>query len=1205
MKRRQETQRLLAGRNEANPIEFASAFNLNTGAAPVPGVNPGREATGQLDASFSQAIQGIGEFAGRHFREAAKTRYERKAMEGAMAYQQGKSIDELDMDGNKWALEGYRVMEAETASTALFAAQQTEISQGLHELDPDGFRARYTERLEQALSGHDERTQELIKQRMMEQMPRLVDQHTREHMAYVENQNFDALTASVSQMSIDPQNSDKLVAFATGQAGSQGLSEARRRAAVIRGIETAYEHNNPLAYSILKQHGVLDDLTMEETRTLRSAAQAFERRKMEEYDEVFFRQRQNLNKAIENGEFSDPHDAVAAYANLLSEHGITINYSAAAAAFGEAMTAGQHHHRALTLEMETARINGDWDTVAEISASFAEAAINQPQGTFYSAMTQFEAGGYDTLFGDSEQGRFPVRVSQMTIGQLKDFSSPSGQYGQWVANSRRDGRTGEVATPMGKFQIVGSTLRRAAEQMGLSDDTVFTPEVQRDIAAHLARQRLARSNTMPGKIEQLRLEWDGFNKASESTMIAIVQELEGTNSVANHKYGDFDNERWTTLVSSFQGDLELAAVAYASKGVGSERAREWDSQGRPDNFLTDKEQAFMRKVTNEVSGHRYVTAQSRAAMAETIYNRVAEANAVDLYAQVEPQLRALDQNFVNGDVSRDEYMQTRRDLYDQFGMRRSIQSVDHELNMISERTRIEEALAAQQGDDALAHSLSEFRIANETRSQQMDQMVQQILDSMPADGVSPEQHRENQLSQIQRVQASFLKAVTADAAERGISFKDSNLEQLIVNAQRDFGQHLDEAQEQAMRRAEIERATLEGRLHKVDNDLARQAYEEENYRSVMSAQRAAAGQSPDQAQQVAAELHQDRMENWFARTGYIPKEIRDRHTAALMGELVQDGDINPLAMDAVQSYMSLKRKNGLAANQMLDEPAQVVAEAIIGLSGGNPEHMPLVMKQLWIEGLEKSFRGEPIQDFMQRSDILRSVRTAIQGTGFNRFVERVTGKPSTEFRALDLPPAEMEAVQQAIMHRIQRMHELVPGMNPKHVVDMAVQQAADTIVAIPRFADATPGEQNLARARGVLGGWADMVVRPGSTNRSISSMLSNPFGNTFVMDPTGGNVREQMFGMSGDSYNTGHVQQAIDSFISSDDFRSREGYDFPIGNYHLTHIGNDQLVIEVEPSRSQRGFFESGAGDSFTTIVPLSEIGEWWKKQDNSKLQQR
>lgn len=134
-------------------------------------------------------------------------------------------------------------------------------------------------------------------------------------------------------------------------------------------------------------------------------------------------------------------------------------------------------------------------------------------------------GNYDTLYGHSQNGgRFNgVKVTDMTLADLYDFSNPSGEYGQWVkANNPK----GVVATPMGRHQIVGTTLRATAEAMGLSPETKFTPQVQDSMANYLARNRLAGLSGMPAKRAALRSEWDGFRHVSDEALDAAILNFE-------------------------------------------------------------------------------------------------------------------------------------------------------------------------------------------------------------------------------------------------------------------------------------------------------------------------------------------------------------------------------------------------------------------------------------------------------------------------------------------------------------------------------------------------------------------------------------------------------------------------------------------------------------------------------------------------------
>lgn len=86
-----------------------------------------------------------------------------------------------------------------------------------------------------------------------------------------------------------------------------------------------------------------------------------------------------------------------------------------------------------------------------------------------------ESGGdYNALFGYSNRDKYSsTPLTAMTVDQALQFADPSGEYGQWVK-----GQIGRVATPMGAYQVVGTTLRAAKDALGLTGNEVMTPELQ-------------------------------------------------------------------------------------------------------------------------------------------------------------------------------------------------------------------------------------------------------------------------------------------------------------------------------------------------------------------------------------------------------------------------------------------------------------------------------------------------------------------------------------------------------------------------------------------------------------------------------------------------------------------------------------------------------------------------------------------------------
>ena len=151
-------------------------------------------------------------------------------------------------------------------------------------------------------------------------------------------------------------------------------------------------------------------------------------------------------------------------------------------------------------------------------------------GSFLALIDKTEgAGNYSTLFGHSQKRGGPfenVDVSRMTLGELKRFSAPTGAYGQWVKGElARNGQRARVATPMGRYQFVGTTLSRVAKQMGLSDDTVFDARTQDAMFLFHAKQTARNANSLEGKVAVLRGQWEGLKSVPSRELAQAVRNL--------------------------------------------------------------------------------------------------------------------------------------------------------------------------------------------------------------------------------------------------------------------------------------------------------------------------------------------------------------------------------------------------------------------------------------------------------------------------------------------------------------------------------------------------------------------------------------------------------------------------------------------------------------------------------------------------------
>ncbi len=144
-------------------------------------------------------------------------------------------------------------------------------------------------------------------------------------------------------------------------------------------------------------------------------------------------------------------------------------------------------------------------------------------GSFLAAVDRTEgAGGYDTLYGHAQKNAFAgTDVSKMPIADVLAFTDPSGAYAQSVK-----GQIGRVATPVGRYQVVGTTLRKAVNALGLDPSQPFDAATQDRVAAYLATERVKSAGSLPEKISALRSEWHGFKGVPDSEMAQIVADLE-------------------------------------------------------------------------------------------------------------------------------------------------------------------------------------------------------------------------------------------------------------------------------------------------------------------------------------------------------------------------------------------------------------------------------------------------------------------------------------------------------------------------------------------------------------------------------------------------------------------------------------------------------------------------------------------------------
>ena len=126
-----------------------------------------------------------------------------------------------------------------------------------------------------------------------------------------------------------------------------------------------------------------------------------------------------------------------------------------------------------------------------------------------------ESGGdYNALYGYANRpgGQFSgVNLTDMTLGDVLQFTDPRGPYAQWVK-----GQVGRVATPTGAFQAVGTTLRGAVDAMGLPLTQKYDPTTQDAIGMWIYQ------NQGPGAWEAWGGGGGNVRKSSKGTGMGLL-----------------------------------------------------------------------------------------------------------------------------------------------------------------------------------------------------------------------------------------------------------------------------------------------------------------------------------------------------------------------------------------------------------------------------------------------------------------------------------------------------------------------------------------------------------------------------------------------------------------------------------------------------------------------------------------------------------
>lgn len=151
------------------------------------------------------------------------------------------------------------------------------------------------------------------------------------------------------------------------------------------------------------------------------------------------------------------------------------------------------------------------------------------------------ASGYDVPLAYGKYGMPDKPITQMTLGKLKQYQA------KVLANS---GTLNSSA--MGKYQIVGRTLKGLQQKLNLSDDTLFSPEIQDKMAVELLKGR-GLDKYMSGKISA-----DQFQSSLYHEWASIANPLTG---VAKQHTGSSNSDMQTALAGLKSGGSTMTRTS--------------------------------------------------------------------------------------------------------------------------------------------------------------------------------------------------------------------------------------------------------------------------------------------------------------------------------------------------------------------------------------------------------------------------------------------------------------------------------------------------------------------------------------------------------------------------------------------------------------------------------------------------------------------
>ena len=306
-------------------------------------------------------------------------------------------------------------------------------------------------------------------------------------------------------------------------------------------------------------------------------------------------------------------------------------------------------------------------------------------------IAQRESGGdYNAAWGGTKFTGGNLSLVNMTLNEILAVQKQMLAHPENTANS----------SALGRYQIVGTTLRGLMKELGLSGDELFSTEMQDRLASQLVRRRL------PQGVEGLRNEWEGLRNVPP----ALIQQALNQQSI-DRVDPEIAKDRQKALNEEIKRRENLAKQA---KEYGEQLSR---------NLLSEQKQAELAKQQAD----QIAAIKASDLGADEQATAIAAVNAeIEKQRLVYTLLEEAKRRQVNLDAMLTDGTMTYRQAIEALGEQKRQQIIVDEQRAQAEQKAAERAEFAARAQETLKDGLLDAIVAGESFSDVLANVAQML-----------------------------------------------------------------------------------------------------------------------------------------------------------------------------------------------------------------------------------------------------------------------------------------------------------------------------------------------------------------------------------------------------------------------------------------------------------------------------------------------